>query len=358
MQDKLKPIGVSGLARSGKDSFADALVRYDSRYVKDHFAGDLKRIASQLLGWDGQKDGTDVQSTKGRKLLQLLGTECGRQFCDTIWIEKVARRHGLHLPDGQLASLSAPATAMSRELYSMFQSARARHLACSEALPAAMQTSMRLNHANAAAMMVMAMEFFWNHNRLDDLPENTKAANLRNRLIEISSEYNNCAGLTAFNLSEEDFLSRIEALYSGATKETNAKQGVILPDVRFPNEFGLVAQNGGLNVKIYRPGIRPMGHPSETSLRDTPFDIVVMNDVLSLDEYSAIVDRASAYIMKRLEGHALAPGGQPIVFASSKAGFKERYAHWDLSLREAPDLMEEYNQMLSLLSESESEKPE
>lgn len=46
------------------------------------FAVDLKDTA-KYMGWDGEKD------EKGRKLLQLLGTDCGRNCIhDCIWIAK------------------------------------------------------------------------------------------------------------------------------------------------------------------------------------------------------------------------------------------------------------------------------
>jgi len=43
------------------------------------FARDVKRIAHSF-GWDGQKD------DKGRKLLQLIGTEVGRAYMPDLWI--------------------------------------------------------------------------------------------------------------------------------------------------------------------------------------------------------------------------------------------------------------------------------
>jgi hypothetical protein len=46
------------------------------------FAKPLKDYA-KLLGWDGKKD------AKGRRLLQLLGTECGRKcISEDLWVSK------------------------------------------------------------------------------------------------------------------------------------------------------------------------------------------------------------------------------------------------------------------------------
>lgn len=81
-------LGITGKAGSGKDTFADMLTEeLEARNAKtttNHFAYALKKIATDCFGWDGQKD------EKGRRLLQVLGTECGRAYNDNIWVEKVA----------------------------------------------------------------------------------------------------------------------------------------------------------------------------------------------------------------------------------------------------------------------------
>ena len=47
------------------------------------WAYDLKRIAREEFGWDGEKD------DNGRRLLQILGTECGRMYGgDSFWVDK------------------------------------------------------------------------------------------------------------------------------------------------------------------------------------------------------------------------------------------------------------------------------
>lgn len=46
------------------------------------FADPIKEIARQSFGWDGEKD------ERGRKLLQVIGTECGRHYNENIWIDK------------------------------------------------------------------------------------------------------------------------------------------------------------------------------------------------------------------------------------------------------------------------------
>lgn len=54
---------------------------------------------------------------------------------------------------------------------------------------------------------------------------------------------------------------------------------VVITDVRFPNEAQMIKERGGLVVRINRPEVTAVNaHPSETSLDDWPFDLVVPND--------------------------------------------------------------------------------
>jgi len=46
------------------------------------FAEGVKQVARDGFGWDGVKD------EKGRRLLQVVGTECGRDYNKNIWAEK------------------------------------------------------------------------------------------------------------------------------------------------------------------------------------------------------------------------------------------------------------------------------
>jgi len=78
-------IGLCGAAGSGKDSVADPLVR-DHGFVRAAFADALKDIARREFGWDGRKD------HRGRRLLQVLGTEAGRAYNPDIWIDKLRTR--------------------------------------------------------------------------------------------------------------------------------------------------------------------------------------------------------------------------------------------------------------------------
>jgi hypothetical protein len=58
---------------------------------------------------------------------------------------------------------------------------------------------------------------------------------------------------------------------------------VILDDARFPNELGWVKSNGGVTVKVIRPGhselsTQAASHISESALADYPFDYTILND--------------------------------------------------------------------------------
>lgn len=71
----MKIIGLIGLAGSGKDTAADALM---FTHLRCSFASRLKGIA-RLLGWDGEKD------ERGRALLQDLGM-AARKYNPDVWI--------------------------------------------------------------------------------------------------------------------------------------------------------------------------------------------------------------------------------------------------------------------------------
>lgn len=79
-------IGIHGLAGVGKTSLADRLCR-TSRTAGlspaiTPFAEPVKSFA-KAMGWDGRKD------AKGRRLLQLIGTECGRECIGpSVWVDQ------------------------------------------------------------------------------------------------------------------------------------------------------------------------------------------------------------------------------------------------------------------------------
>jgi hypothetical protein len=79
-------VGVTGLMGSGKTTFAEYLLTEgQAMHFKGQilpFAEPLKNIAKQM-GWNGKKD------ERGRRLLQLLGTDCGRECIDkNLWVQQ------------------------------------------------------------------------------------------------------------------------------------------------------------------------------------------------------------------------------------------------------------------------------
>jgi len=75
-------VGLVGAAGAGKDAVAEILVRRHE-FVRIAFADALKTIAKDALGWDGHKD------ARGRRLLQVLGTEAGRGYNPLVWVQKI-----------------------------------------------------------------------------------------------------------------------------------------------------------------------------------------------------------------------------------------------------------------------------
>jgi hypothetical protein len=72
----------------------------------------------------------------------------------------------------------------------------------------------------------------------------------------------------------------VDALYS----DHKDAAGLVVTDVRFPNEAEAVAKRGGVMIRVERPGVGPTkdkhgrAHVSETALDDWPFDHVLVND--------------------------------------------------------------------------------
>lgn len=73
-------IGLCGKAGSGKGEVSKILQKHFKTCVIP-FAKPLKQLAKQF-GWDGNKD------EKGRKFLQMLGTEIGRAYNPNYWVDR------------------------------------------------------------------------------------------------------------------------------------------------------------------------------------------------------------------------------------------------------------------------------
>ena len=53
---------------------------------------------------------------------------------------------------------------------------------------------------------------------------------------------------------------------------------VLLTDVRFPNEFGMVKRDGGFNFKIVRPDVPLTDDVADCALEGVSFDFEIVND--------------------------------------------------------------------------------
>jgi len=79
-------IGLTGQARSGKDTVARAIIQYDSSFVKYAMADPVRDAVKAFFGWDdsafvGNKKETidEFWGISPRQALQYVGTEVGRQ---------------------------------------------------------------------------------------------------------------------------------------------------------------------------------------------------------------------------------------------------------------------------------------
>jgi len=81
-------VGFCGKAGCGKTTVSNIIKSSHPKHPNSFIeifplAGELKRIAKEEFGWTGEKN------DKGRKLLQILGTECGRMYGgENFWINK------------------------------------------------------------------------------------------------------------------------------------------------------------------------------------------------------------------------------------------------------------------------------
>lgn len=92
----MKLIGVTGLARSGKDHASDNLARL-MRLHKYAFAEPIKTMLKSVFGdhfHEGDRSGICPETCKSyRVMMQTLGTELGREMWNPqVWVNLVAKR--------------------------------------------------------------------------------------------------------------------------------------------------------------------------------------------------------------------------------------------------------------------------
>lgn len=80
---------ISGHAQNGKDTAAgmikEQLEENGSRVLITHYGDLVKYICKSLFGWDGKKD------TKGRSLLQHVGTDIVRKKDPDFWVRYIVQ---------------------------------------------------------------------------------------------------------------------------------------------------------------------------------------------------------------------------------------------------------------------------
>jgi len=96
----MKIIGITGKARSGKDTLAEYLVEHHG-FLKLSFAEPIRRFVSDITGHsvedlaDGplKEENLGWIDTTPRRLMQTVGTEWGRQMVDPdLWLKVAHRR--------------------------------------------------------------------------------------------------------------------------------------------------------------------------------------------------------------------------------------------------------------------------
>lgn len=106
---KQNVIGITGLARCGKDTVADIIMLNNPEYKKASFADPLKKMLYHGLGltheqlWGDDKEKIDPRyDVSPRYMMQTLGTEWGRLLInDNLWVVAMEQHieKGMIIPD-------------------------------------------------------------------------------------------------------------------------------------------------------------------------------------------------------------------------------------------------------------------
>lgn len=76
----------------------------------------------------------------------------------------------------------------------------------------------------------------------------------------------------------EDFWVNIMIGKIAVIKKNGSIDTILIPDVRYPNEFKMIKDLGGEVWRVERPNITLMDHISETALDDYTFDKIIQNN--------------------------------------------------------------------------------
>lgn len=90
---------------------------------------------------------------------------------------------------------------------------------------------------------------------------------------------------------DRDFWLKIAGAKIAMCQKFGSK-GVVISDVRFPNEAAWIKSQGGLIWKIIRPGVEPVrAHASEALVHSLPYDYIIDNRG-SIDDLAITVVQA------------------------------------------------------------------
>ena len=70
------------------------------------------------------------------------------------------------------------------------------------------------------------------------------------------------------------------------TVDTTDTMIVFIPDVRFPNEAEMIKEEGGIVIRVSRPGTVEMNHASENQIKTLDVDMDLVNDCKSPEEWT------------------------------------------------------------------------
>ena len=92
MANKIRLIGLAGLARSGKSTLA-GMLRERLGYKEYALADPIKRIVNDMFGWDERHSDGELKEKldlkwgfSPRRAYQLFGTEYGRALREDLWL--------------------------------------------------------------------------------------------------------------------------------------------------------------------------------------------------------------------------------------------------------------------------------
>jgi hypothetical protein len=80
----------------------------------------------------------------------------------------------------------------------------------------------------------------------------------------------------------------VKKLLHECADDLRTGRGVIIDDMRYPNEYDILTRMGGRLIRVNRPGIELIDDPSETLLDDRYFKEILVNDA-TVSDYERLV---------------------------------------------------------------------